>query len=220
MTICERMFEIMEHKCITAYVLCQKTGLSNSTLSNWKTRNTDPPARFIVPICEVLNCSPNYLLTGTDKSAGINSRQDAIYAGYAPAPSQEPQNWSIRHRMDYLLGGLLATEEDMLDAVGVSPGSEEAAAIAKGEFSASLVAPLCKFFGCSMEFLLTGQETKKAPTPGISENGREMLALYEKLPEREQVLLLGRLQEMTAPLLGEVKKRDQAETASSGGRAG
>ena len=27
-------------------------------------------------------------------------------------------------------------------------------------------------------------------------------------PEREQVLLLGRLQEMTAPLLGETKKRD------------
>ena len=44
--------------------------------------------------------------------------------------------------------------------------------------------------------------------------------VYEKLPEREQILLLGRLQEMTAPLLGETKKRDQAEAASSGGRAG
>ena len=71
-----------------------------------------------------------------------------------------------------------------------------------------------------LSFLLTGSETEKAPVPGISENGREMLALYEKLPEREQVLLLGRLQEMTAPLLGETKKRDQAEAASSGGRAG
>lgn len=72
----------------------------------------------------------------------------------------------------------------------------------------------------SCDRLLLGRETEKVPVPGISENGREMLALYEKLPEREQVLLLGRLQEMTAPLLGETKKRDQAEAASSGGRAG
>jgi len=47
-----------------------------------------------------------------------------------------------------------------------------------------------------------------------------MLELYEKLPEREQLLLIGRLQEMTAPLLGEVKKSGVAEARSSGGKAG
>ena len=72
----------------------------------------------------------------------------------------------------------------------------------------------------SCDRLLLGRETEKVPVPGISENGREMLALYEKLPEREQVLLLGRLQEMTAPLLGEAKKGGQIAGASSGGRAG
>ena len=64
-----------------------------------------------------------------------------------------------------------------------------------------------------------GEDTKKAPALGISENGREMLELYEKLPEREQLLLIGRLQEMTAPLLGEVKKSGVAEARSSGGKA-
>ena len=53
---------------------------------------------------------------------------------------------------------------------------------------------------CSLEYLLTGEETKKEPVPGISENGREMLALYERLPERQQILLIGRLQEMVEPL--------------------
>lgn len=72
----------------------------------------------------------------------------------------------------------------------------------------------------SCDRLLLGRETEKVPVPGISETGREMLALYEKLPEREQVLLLGRLQEMTAPLLGEAKKGGQIAGASSGGRAG
>lgn len=46
-----------------------------------------------------------------------------------------------------------------------------------------------------------------------------MLELYEKLPEREQILLIGRLQEMTAPMLGEVKKSGTTEAASSSGRA-
>ena len=50
-------------------------------------------------------------------------------------------------------------------------------------------------------FPVLNSENKKEPAPGISENGREMLELYERLPERDQLLLLGRLQEMTAPLL-------------------
>lgn len=88
---------------------------------------------------------------------------------------------------------------------------------------AKYIAPIYDFLGCSMSYFLTGSdtepETKKAPAPGISENGREMLELYEKLPEREQILLIGRLQEMTAPLLGEVKKGSTTGAASSGGQA-
>lgn len=128
MTISERMFSLLDEKGLSASGLCKVLGIGTNQTTNWKQRNTDPPAKYIVLICEYL--------------------------------------------------------------------------------------------GCSLEYLLTGQEAEKTPAPGMSENGREMLALYEKLPEREQVLLLGRLQEMTAPLLGETKKRDQAEAASSGGRAG
>ena len=58
-------------------------------------------------------------------------------------------------------------------------------------------------------------EIEKAPAPEISENGREMLDLYERLSEREQLLLLGRLQEMVAPMLGEGKGAPQ----SSAGKA-
>ena len=65
---------------------------------------------------------------------------------------------------------------------------------------AKYVIPICEYLDCSLEYLLTGEETKKEPVPGISENGREMLALYERLPERQQILLIGRLQEMVEPL--------------------
>jgi transcriptional regulator with XRE-family HTH domain len=49
--------------------LCRSIGVSTSTLTNWKNRNTDPPAKFIVPICEFFDISPYTLLTGEEKEA-------------------------------------------------------------------------------------------------------------------------------------------------------
>ena len=80
---------------------------------------------------------------------------------------------------------------------------------------------ICGFLGCSIEYLLMGEDTgapvvtKKEPVPGISENGREMLALYEKLSERDQLLLLGRLQEMASPMLGDSREKNQKDDARS-----
>ena len=131
MTICERLFHELDARNLTAYALSKFIGVNTTTTTNWKQRGTDPPAKYIAPICDFLGCSMSYFLTGSD----------------------------------------------------------------------------------------TEPETTKAPAPGLSENGREMLELYEKLPEREQVLLLGRLQEMTAPVSGEVKGGSGTD-GSSAGRAG
>ena len=80
---------------------------------------------------------------------------------------------------------------------------------ANGENGANLSSAvmLADFFEVSLDYLAGRSEvremaTKKEPALVISENGQEMLRLYEQLPEREQLLLLGRLQEMVAPLLG------------------
>lgn len=120
MTICERLFATLDEKGLKAAGLCRTLGIGTNITTGWKQRNTDPPAKFIAPICEYL--------------------------------------------------------------------------------------------GCSLEYLLTGRETEKAPVLEISENGREMLELYGRLPERDQLLLLGRLQEMVAPLLG---KGDSSPVAAS-----
>lgn len=79
----------------------------------------------------------------------------------------------------------------------------------KGEYEPKLdsLVRLADFFDVSIDYLagrsdLRDMATKKEPALVISENGQEMLRLYEQLPEREQLLLLGRLQEMVAPLLG------------------
>lgn len=108
MTISERLFAMLDERGLRASGLCKHLGIGTNITTGWKQRGTDPPAKYIAPICEYLDCS--------------------------------------------------------------------------------------------LEYLLTGEETKKEPAPGISENGREMLALYERLPERQQILLIGRLQEMVEPL--------------------
>lgn len=120
MTICERLFDEIEKRGLTAYALSKHLEIGTTTTTNWKQRKTDPPAKYIAPICE--------------------------------------------------------------------------------------------FLGCSLEYLLTGQEAKKAPAPEISENGREMLELFEQLPDRDQLLLIGRLREMVSPML-EVEKKDLASSA-------
>lgn len=104
MTISERMFDLLDEKGLSASGLCKILGVGTNQTTNWKQRNTDPPAKYIVLICEYL--------------------------------------------------------------------------------------------GCSVEYLLTGQETKKEPDPGVTENGREMLELYEQLPERKQLEMIGYIRHM------------------------
>ena len=129
MTICERLFVELDKRGLTAYAMSKSIGVNTTTTTNWKQRGTDPPSKYIDPICKFLGCSLSYLLTGEE----------------------------------------------------------------------------------------TEQETKKTPAPGISENGREMLALYEKLPERKQVLLLGRLQEMTTPLLDDCREKNKVSASGLSG---
>ena len=65
MTICERMFETLENSSgKTAAGLCRELGIGTSVTTGWKQRNTDPPAKYLTRICEYLDISIEYLLTG------------------------------------------------------------------------------------------------------------------------------------------------------------
>ena len=59
-----------------------------STISQWLTQNRDIPAECIIPICEYLDCSINWLLTGTEaidrktSVSGTNVQGESILISY------------------------------------------------------------------------------------------------------------------------------------------
>lgn len=57
MTICERMFCIMQEKNKKAADLCRRLNISTAQTTSWKKRNTDPPAKYLIEICNFLEVS-------------------------------------------------------------------------------------------------------------------------------------------------------------------
>lgn len=66
MLISERIYKYLEKRGITQSEFANKTGISQSTISDWRRKGTNPSADKIMIICEVLDISPYELLQGTE----------------------------------------------------------------------------------------------------------------------------------------------------------
>ena len=62
MIISERIFEILKLKGISQKEFSKLTGISQSTISDWKHKKTNPASDKIKIICEVLEVTPTELL--------------------------------------------------------------------------------------------------------------------------------------------------------------
>lgn len=69
LSIIDNVLSYLDKKEIKQSDLCNHIGINTSTMTNWKNRKTDPPAKYIIPICEFLDISPYVLLTGKEKSS-------------------------------------------------------------------------------------------------------------------------------------------------------
>ena len=67
MIISERIFKIMNERGMSQIEFSRKTGISQSTISDWKRKKTNPAADKIMIICDVLNVTPYEIMQGTDK---------------------------------------------------------------------------------------------------------------------------------------------------------
>ena len=62
MSISQRIYKILEEKGISQLEFSKRTGISQSTISDWKRKGTNPSSDKILIICEVLDISPYELL--------------------------------------------------------------------------------------------------------------------------------------------------------------
>ena len=70
MTISDRIFERIRQLSITQKEFAEKAGIRQSTISEWKKNKTNPSSDKILPICKVLDVTPEWLLSGVDPAAG------------------------------------------------------------------------------------------------------------------------------------------------------
>ena len=64
MLIRDRIFNRIEELGMTQKEFSKRTGIAESTISDWRKKRTNPTAEKIMIICKVLDVTPEWLLTG------------------------------------------------------------------------------------------------------------------------------------------------------------
>lgn len=77
MIISQKIFSMMEQRGMTQKDFSEQTEISQSTISDWKRKKTNPSADKILKICEVLQITPYELLSDVDTKDG-DSKVDYI----------------------------------------------------------------------------------------------------------------------------------------------
>ncbi len=68
MTIGDRIFERLREIGMTQKEFSEKTGISQSTISEWKSKRTNPTSEKIMIICDTLRVTPEWILSGSSKN--------------------------------------------------------------------------------------------------------------------------------------------------------
>lgn len=125
---------------------------------------------------------------------------------------------TINERLKDLLKASKHTQLELSEAIQTPKSTVNTWVKLGRDIPAQFIIPICGFLGCSAEYLLTGQETKKHPALGdIPENGVTLLRIFLDLPQREQDALLG---EARGLQLATEIHREPPTPASSDERAG
>jgi len=75
MLISERIYQYLEVRGMSQNEFAKRTGISQSTISDWRRKGTNPSADKIMIICDVLGISPYELLLETDSKNPREYRQ-------------------------------------------------------------------------------------------------------------------------------------------------
>lgn len=75
MLISERIYKYLAERGMSQIEFSKRTGISQSTISDWRRKGTNPSADKIMKICEVLDVSPTELLTGVGSELQIKDEK-------------------------------------------------------------------------------------------------------------------------------------------------
>ena len=78
MIISEKIFELIKERGMNQKEFALATGISQSTISDWKTKHTNPAADKIMVICDVLGVTPVELLTSGQQFKSYEPEQKDI----------------------------------------------------------------------------------------------------------------------------------------------
>ena len=113
MTVSERIFKIIDEENMTQKEFSEKTGIPQSTISDWRKKNTNPASDKILIICEVLKVTPYELLSGVKEEGSRSNRMrcQIIVEGTEENMVLELYDTLDRDRKNRLLGYLQALSE-------------------------------------------------------------------------------------------------------------
>lgn len=77
-TISDRIFELLREQKMSQKEFAKRTGIAESSISDWKKKRTNSVANKILIISRVLGVSPEYLLSGAE-GTGTRSRENSMY---------------------------------------------------------------------------------------------------------------------------------------------
>lgn len=86
MTICEKIFQLMKDKGIKQTDISNALGIQQSVVGSWKARNTDPPAKYLKRICEILD-TPVYDIL--DIESDLTQDEIILLENYRKASAKE-----------------------------------------------------------------------------------------------------------------------------------
>lgn len=102
---------------------------------------------------------------------------------------------TISQRVFHLLAKQRKKQNELSDFTGISTSTISAWNTRGTNPAADTISAIADFFDVSTDYLLTGTE-KSSPTENLSENELEMLEVFQKFNEREQLKLIGKLEEL------------------------
>ena len=75
MLIRDRIFEKLEELNMTQKEFSKRTGIPETTVSDWRKKRTNPTSEKIMIICKVLDVTPEWLLSGIEAQGDRSNPQ-------------------------------------------------------------------------------------------------------------------------------------------------